>query len=172
MFASIAKTFRYIINMLKYLDDSKDPFEAGDLVEVREEIEYVDFNPPVFKLPPELIGKIIKQIKDPKKIANVMLVNKTWYKEGCRRLHIDRDDIMEWLKLKRINKLGSFIRCQNLDRLDEYGRIIKKLKKIREKLNESHLIAHNNYYEALRNLPDTFDFWLKDLVQSIMVGGK
>ncbi|CAJ0913314.1 8831_t:CDS:2 [Entrophospora sp. SA101] len=53
-----------------------------------------------------------------------MLVNKTWYKEGCRRLHIDRDDIMEWLKLKRINKLGSFIRCQNLDSIEKSSRYI------------------------------------------------
>ena len=42
MFAYITQTFRYIINAVKYLDDSKDPFEAGDLVEVREEIEYVE----------------------------------------------------------------------------------------------------------------------------------
>ncbi|CAH1769092.1 13012_t:CDS:2, partial [Entrophospora sp. SA101] len=58
---------------ISYLDDSKDPFEVRDLVEVREIIEYVEINPPVFKLPPELIGQITKQIKDPKKIANVML---------------------------------------------------------------------------------------------------
>ncbi|CAJ0849295.1 10910_t:CDS:2, partial [Entrophospora sp. SA101] len=56
-----------------------------------------------------------------------------------------------------INKLDSFIRCQNLDRLDEYGRIIKKLKKIHEELNESHLIELNNYLEARSNLPDIFE---------------
>ncbi|CAJ0754931.1 20930_t:CDS:2 [Entrophospora sp. SA101] len=55
---------------------------------------------------------------------------------------------MEWLRLKRIDKLDSFIGCQNLDRLDEYVRIIKKLKKIHDELNESHLIELNNYLEA------------------------
>ena len=36
------QTFNYIVKTLANLDDSKDPFEAGDLVEVREEIEYVE----------------------------------------------------------------------------------------------------------------------------------
>ena len=84
--------------------------------------ENVETSAQVFKLPPELIGKIIKQIEDPIKIANVMLVNKAWYKEGRLRLYIDREDIMEWLRLKRINKLDNFIRYLNLDRLDEYIR--------------------------------------------------
>ena len=42
MFTYITQTFNYIAKAVKYLDDSKDPFEAGDLVEVREEIEYVE----------------------------------------------------------------------------------------------------------------------------------
>jgi len=156
MFAYITQTFRYIINAVKYLDDSKDPFEAGDLVEVREEIEYVETNPPVFNLPPELIGKIIKQIEDPIKIANIMLVNKAWYKEGRRRLYRDRDDIMEWLRLKRINKLDGFIRYLNLDRLDEYIRIHKNLIKIREDLTAEYIKAKNTYNKAQDKLPYTY----------------
>ncbi|CAH1769982.1 38_t:CDS:2, partial [Entrophospora sp. SA101] len=82
------------LEAISYPDDSKDPFEAGDLVEISEVVEYVETNAPMFKLPPELIA---------------------WYKEGRRRLYSDRDDIMEWLRLKRINKLDGFIRYLNLD---------------------------------------------------------
>ncbi|CAH1767901.1 82_t:CDS:1, partial [Entrophospora sp. SA101] len=120
MLSYITQTFNYIAKAISYLNESKDPFEAGDLVEVREVIEYMNINAPLFKLPSELIGKIIKQIEDPLKIANVMLVNKTWYKERRHQLFIDRNNIMEWLRLKRITKLDGFIRYLNLDRLDEY----------------------------------------------------
>ncbi|CAH1769243.1 570_t:CDS:2, partial [Entrophospora sp. SA101] len=76
MFAYIIQAYHYIAKAISYLDDSKDPFETRDLVEVREIIEYVEINPLAFKLPSELIGQIIKQIKDPKKITNVMLLDK------------------------------------------------------------------------------------------------
>ena len=118
--------------------------------------ENEETSPQVFKLPPELIGKIIKQIKDPIKIANVMLVNKAWYKEGRRRLYRDRDDIMEWLRLKRINKLDSFIRCLHLDRLDEYIRIHKNLIKIRDDLNIKYNKAQIIFIEAQDKLPYTY----------------
>ncbi|CAJ0895552.1 6439_t:CDS:2 [Entrophospora sp. SA101] len=104
MLSYITQTFNYIAKAISYPDDSKDPFEAGDLVEISEVVEYVETNAPMFKLPPELIA---------------------WYKEGRRRLYSDRDDIMEWLRLKRINKLDGFIRYLNLDRLDDYIRIHK-----------------------------------------------
>ena len=42
MFEYIRKTFDYINTVIKSIDDNRDPFEAGDLVEVREEVEYVD----------------------------------------------------------------------------------------------------------------------------------
>ena len=42
MFEYITKTFGNISNALKSLDDSRDPFDAGDLLEAREEIEYVE----------------------------------------------------------------------------------------------------------------------------------
>src|SRR5437870_9168937 len=49
MLSHITQTFRhfvscsadYIAKAISYPDDSKDPFEAGDLVEVREVVEYV-----------------------------------------------------------------------------------------------------------------------------------
>ncbi|CAJ0626971.1 5455_t:CDS:2 [Entrophospora sp. SA101] len=74
MFAYIIQAYHYIAKAISYLDVSKDPFEARDLVKVREIIEYAEINPQAFKLPSELISQIIKQIKDPKKIANVMVV--------------------------------------------------------------------------------------------------
>ncbi|CAJ0630793.1 629_t:CDS:2 [Entrophospora sp. SA101] len=52
-------------------------------------------------------GEIIKQIKDPVIIANVMLVNRTWHKEGRHRLCKDRDEIMEWLRIKKVEKLDT-----------------------------------------------------------------
>ena len=42
MYAYITQTYSYIAKAVKYLDDSKDPFEAGELEEEREEIEYVE----------------------------------------------------------------------------------------------------------------------------------
>ncbi|CAJ0751145.1 20308_t:CDS:2, partial [Entrophospora sp. SA101] len=45
--------------------------------------------------------EINAQIKDPVIIANVMLVNRTWHKEGRHRLCKDRDEIMEWLRIKK-----------------------------------------------------------------------
>ena len=42
MLSYITQAFNYIAKAISYLDDSKDPIEAGDLVEVREEIEYVE----------------------------------------------------------------------------------------------------------------------------------
>ena len=45
MLSYITQTFNYIAKAISYLDDSKDPFEAGDLVEVREEIAYVEKRP-------------------------------------------------------------------------------------------------------------------------------
>src|SRR6185369_2941463 len=118
--------------------------------------ENVETSAPVFKLPPELIGEIIKQIEDPLKIANIMLVNKAWYKEGRLRLYIDRDDIMEWLRLKRINKLDSFIRCLHLDRLDEYIRMHKNLIKIHKDLNIEYNKAVIIFIEAQDKLPFTY----------------
>ena len=118
--------------------------------------ENVETSAPVFKLPPELIGKIIKQIEDPLRIANVMLVSKAWYKEGRLRLYIDRDDIMEWLRLKRINKLDSFIRCLHLDRLDEYIRMHKNLIKIHKDLNIEYNKAVIIFIEAQDKLPFTY----------------
>ncbi|CAJ0634276.1 10140_t:CDS:2 [Entrophospora sp. SA101] len=56
MLSYITQTFNYIAKAISYLDDSKDPFKTGDLVEVREVIECMNFNAPVFKLPPELIN--------------------------------------------------------------------------------------------------------------------
>ena len=85
-----------------------------------------------------------------------MLVNKAWYKEGRRRLYRDKDDIMEWLRLKRINKLDGFIRYLNLDRLDEYIRIYKNLIKIREDLNIKYNKAQIAFNEAQDKLPDTY----------------
>ncbi|CAJ0626722.1 16660_t:CDS:2 [Entrophospora sp. SA101] len=38
MFEYITQTFSYISNVPKSLNDSRNPFKAGDLVEVREEI--------------------------------------------------------------------------------------------------------------------------------------
>ena len=45
MLSYITQAFNYIAKAISYLDDSKDPFEAGDLVEVREEIEYIEKRP-------------------------------------------------------------------------------------------------------------------------------
>ncbi|CAJ0902008.1 20952_t:CDS:2 [Entrophospora sp. SA101] len=73
---------------------------------------------------------------------------------------------MEWLRLKRIDKLDSFIGCQNLDRLDEYVRIIKKLKKIHDELNESHLIELNNYLEA-RKLDEPTKLLFNDMKKKL-----
>ncbi|CAJ0830984.1 7538_t:CDS:2 [Entrophospora sp. SA101] len=103
----------YDINLKK----EDKPLELIEKVEVREEIEHVNSNAPVFKLPPELI-------------------------EGRRRLYIYRDDIMVWLRLKRINKLDCFIR-------NEYIRIYENLIKIRKDLT-------NVYNKAQDKLPYTY----------------
>jgi hypothetical protein len=42
MFAYMTKAYKYLANAVKFLDDSKDPFEAGDLIEVREIVEYAE----------------------------------------------------------------------------------------------------------------------------------
>ncbi|CAJ0631240.1 7443_t:CDS:2 [Entrophospora sp. SA101] len=68
MFAYIIQAYHYIAKAISYLDDSKDPFETRDLVEVREIIEYVEINPLAFKLPSELIDKYVRIIKKFKKI--------------------------------------------------------------------------------------------------------
>ncbi|CAH1760071.1 6271_t:CDS:2, partial [Entrophospora sp. SA101] len=76
--------FSYIGNALKSLNDSRGPFKAGDLVEVREEIEYVEVKTPDIK------------------------------REDINYINIG-DKIMEWLRLKWINKLDRFISYLNLD---------------------------------------------------------
>jgi len=144
---TITKAFTYLVSAIKYLDDSKDPFEAGDLIEVRESVEYAE--PP--QMPAELIAKILSNIKDPEKIANLMQINRTWYLEGSRRLYKDRDELMKWLRLNRIDQLDPFMRYLKLDRLDEYRRInnsiVNEYKEVEEhltKMREEQDIAEEN----------------------------
>ena len=120
---AITKAFTYLVSAIKYLDDSKDPFEAGDLIEVRESVEYAE--PP--QMSAELIAKILSNIKDPEKIANLMQLNRSWYREGSRRLYKDRDELMNWLRLNRIEQLDPFMRYLKLDRIDEYRRINNRI---------------------------------------------
>src|SRR5687767_11939834 len=100
MLKYITKTLNYINNALKYL--GRNPFESGELVEKREENEYVDVKTPY--LPAELIGEILARVEDPCKIVKLMEVNKTWYQEGRRLLFKNKDKIMEEFLLKSINK--------------------------------------------------------------------
>jgi hypothetical protein len=60
MFAYMTKAYNYLANAVKFLDDSKDPFEGGDLIEVREIVEYAQ---PKIKTRPKAIesGKYAKQ---------------------------------------------------------------------------------------------------------------
>ena len=60
MIAYITKALNHIENALKFLNDSKDPFENGDLVEVRESVEYVEVEAPQPK-PCEVLSKEKKQ---------------------------------------------------------------------------------------------------------------
>src|SRR5947209_6802126 len=112
MFAYIYQAYKFLATTVKYLDDSKDPFEAGDLVEI--EVRETTIEPP--QLPAELIAKILSNIKDPEKIAKLMQLNRTWYREGTRRLYKDRDELMKWLRLNRIEQLNPFLRHLKLDR--------------------------------------------------------
>ncbi|CAH1768921.1 8701_t:CDS:2 [Entrophospora sp. SA101] len=41
MLSYITQTFNYIVKAISYLDDSKDLFKAGDLVEFRKVIKYM-----------------------------------------------------------------------------------------------------------------------------------
>ena len=50
-----------IVSIVKKLDDAKDPFEAGNLVKTREEIEYK--TPPKLEIPLELISEILSYIE-------------------------------------------------------------------------------------------------------------
>ena len=59
MIAYITQALNHIENALKFLNDSKDPFENGDLVEVRETEEYVEVEAPQPK-PCEVLSKISK----------------------------------------------------------------------------------------------------------------
>ena len=76
-----------------FLNDNKDPFEAGDILEVKEIVEYVEVKTP--HLSAELIGEILARVEDPCKIVKLMGVNKTWYQEGRRFLFKNKDKIME-----------------------------------------------------------------------------
>ena len=49
---AITNAFTYLVSAIKYLDDSKDPFEAGDLIEVRESVEYAE--PPQLPAEPSI----------------------------------------------------------------------------------------------------------------------
>ena len=149
---AITKAFTYLVSAIKYLDDSKDPFEAGDLIEVRESVEYAE--PP--QMSAELIAKILSNIKDPEKIANLMQLNRSWYREGSRRLYKDRDELMNWLRLNRIEQLDPFMRYLKLDRLEEYRRfnnsIVNEYKEVKEhlaKMREEQETADNNLFRYL-----------------------
>lgn len=121
MYAYLTQAIAHLASAVKFLDNSRDPFENGDLIEVTETVEYEEVEAP--QLSPEIVGLILSQIKDPEKISNLMQINRTWYREGSRRLNKDREELMKWLRLNRIEQLGTFIRYLKLDRLEEYGRI-------------------------------------------------
>jgi len=154
--ATITKAFTYLVSAIKYLEDSKDPFEAGDLIEVRESEEHAEAR----QLPAEVIANILSNIKDPEKIANLMKINRTWYREGSRRLNKDRDELMKWLRLNRIEQLDSFRRYLKRDRLDEYrginNSIVNEIKEVKEhlfKLYKEQVIAEKN----VNNYIDKYD---------------
>jgi len=144
---TIAQAYKFLATV-----DSKDPFEAGDLIEVRESVEYAE--PP--QMSAELIAKILSNIKDPEKIANLMQLNRSWYREGSRRLYKDRDELMNWLRLNRIEQLDPFMRYLKLDRLEEYRRfnnsIVNEYKEVKEhlaKMREEQETADNNLFRYL-----------------------
>ena len=62
---AITKAFTYLVSAIKYLDDSKDPFEAGDLIEVRESVEYAEVESSIHTKKPRVkaieSGKYSKQ---------------------------------------------------------------------------------------------------------------
>jgi hypothetical protein len=131
------------------LNDNKDPFEAGDLLEVKEIVEYVEVKTP--HLSAELIGEILARVEDPCKIVKLMGVNKTWYQEGRQFLFKNKDKIMEEFRLKNIIKLEPFIRFLNLDRLDVFIKINKELNDQYKELNERFEKACWEHTEAELN---------------------
>ena len=152
MIAYITQALNHIENALKFLNDSKDPFENGDLVEVRETEEYVEVEAP--QLPPETICGILSQIKDPSEIANLMEINRTWYREGSRLLYKDRDEFIKWLRINRIEQLDQFLRYLKLDRLDTYNIKIKNLKIEHEEALRHFEKAYKDYEITLKNERD------------------
>jgi hypothetical protein len=145
-----------ITQALNYL--SRNPFEAGELVEVREETEYVGQSPlqaidvKTPYLPPELIGEILARVEDPCKIVKLMEVNNTWYQEGRRLLFKNKDKIMEEFILTSINKLEPFMIFLNLDRLDELKKIQRELNYQYKELNKQYEEAISEHLEAFLNL--------------------
>ena len=150
MFTYIFQAGNYIKNLVESLDDYVDPFKKVDLVEVIETHEYVEVLRP--HLPIEIIANIINQLEDPVKIAKVMQVNSIWYMEGKMRLFLDRHNTMEWLRIKRIDKLESFIISLNLNILEEYNKISNELKQRVTNITNQFKIANkedDDAYEIL-----------------------
>ncbi|CAH1765181.1 2158_t:CDS:2 [Entrophospora sp. SA101] len=63
IFEYIDQAFNYISNALKSLDDSRAPFETGDLVEAKEEIKYVEVKTPELTTPKRPRAKAISSGK-------------------------------------------------------------------------------------------------------------
>ena len=128
-------------------------FEAGDIVmpeaEAHGSIEVEAPQPP-----PEMICGILSQIKDPSEIANLMEINRTWYREGSRLLNKDRDEFIKWLRINRIEQLDQFLRYLKLDRLDTYNIKIKNLKIEHEEALRHFKNVHKDYEIALKNERD------------------
>ena len=71
----ITQAYTYFTNALEFLNDSRDFFEAGDIVEVKEIIEYKDVETP--KLPAELIEptELTEELIEPTELTEELVQN-------------------------------------------------------------------------------------------------
>jgi hypothetical protein len=128
-------------------------FEAGDIVMPEAEAHgSMEVEAP--QPPPEMICGILSQIKDPSEIANLMEINRTWYREGSRLLYKNRDEFMKWLRINRIEQLDNFIRYLKLDRLDEYWKIHENINNEYEKAFDHLEKVRDEYFYAKMNYED------------------
>jgi hypothetical protein len=133
MFAYIYQAYKFLATTVKYLDDSKDPFEAGDLVEI--EVRETTIEPP--QLPAESSSNSLNTPKKPraKAIESGKYAKQKWEKVSEWRKRI----IPRYNKLKNVNyNINS--KFYTTERLNGFIREIEEIEGFEPDTNPTNLI--------------------------------
>ncbi|CAJ0854817.1 13844_t:CDS:1 [Entrophospora sp. SA101] len=113
----------YIAKAISYLDDSRNPFEDGDLIEVREIVEYKEV-----KTPPTIIqNNIPAEVLTQKKTrAKAIVYGKYAKQKGEKVADWRRRIIPKYIEVKQRN-LNPESKYYTTDRINNFIKEIKEI---------------------------------------------